>query len=111
MSAGVARILREVADLIEPPGRWTKGSFARDEHQLEVSEFSPCAVCWCVLGAVRRLTNESNELRWGAQDAIAAGVATVEGNKTAISWWNDSQSAVAPIVAVLRAAADKAEQA
>lgn len=30
---------------------WTQGSYARDKHGNRVSEISPLATCWCLLGA------------------------------------------------------------
>lgn len=105
MSAEVARILRDAADLIEPPGRWTRGTLARDEHGLPVAAESPDAVCWCALGAVQRVASADTNARWDALEAIEAIVA----EPAPISHWNDRQPSAALVISVLRDAADEEE--
>ena len=41
--------------LLEDPKHWTKDAFARNKDGQEVDESSPDAVCWCVVGACRKL--------------------------------------------------------
>lgn len=37
---------------------WTKGAFARDEHDVSVSPISDSACRWCLLGALRTVVGE-----------------------------------------------------
>lgn len=50
----VADILTAAADLIEKPGAWTQGAFARDEHGCSTGWRSEDAKCFCVSGAITR---------------------------------------------------------
>lgn len=105
MSAEVARVLREAADLIEPPGRWTRGWLARDRYGWGVLPLSIHAVCWCVRGAIHRVA-PSHDLMLGA--VMAAGD---QAGTCTLSKWNDAPGRTADeIVAALRAAADEAER-
>lgn len=53
MTAPVSQVLSEAADLLEKPGAWTQGVFARNAkgENTGLSEIRGKAVCWCVLGA------------------------------------------------------------
>ena len=96
---GVAAVLLAAADLIEPEGRWVQVSFASDRHGLEVGVKSPYAVCFCALGAIQRV----------AQDTVDEGPAYAALKRVVrgpISNWNDADGRTqAEVVAALRAAA------
>lgn len=47
--------LRDLRDLLEPPGNWTTGTYARNADGRGVGEISPIATCWCLRGGVARL--------------------------------------------------------
>ena len=51
--------LKAARDLISDPARWTQGWFAKNERGLNVSEDHPDACCWCVLGAMKRVSSSS----------------------------------------------------
>ena len=56
-----ARILRAVRDLLTPKGSWTQGSYARNFWGHACGVFEPSARCWCLEGAVTRVTGSC----WG----------------------------------------------
>jgi hypothetical protein len=106
MTASVADILRQAADLIEPKGAWTKHAMAREIGGRHVPVESTTAVCWCAVGAIVRLAPgyAANQLYC---DAIRAIERQVGGPVPA---FNDAAGRTqAEVVAALRAAADKAE--
>lgn len=94
----VAETIRTAAALIEPPGAWTTGAYARNADGLSVDPRHHDACCWCALGAIRRVTG----LGFESEAAIAlryfiGGVSVVP--------WND-YSAQADVVTALRACAE-----
>ena len=48
-------ILIAARDLIADPARWTRASFARNIEGKPVSAKSKTAVCWCAMGALKRV--------------------------------------------------------
>jgi hypothetical protein len=48
-----------VRELLDRPSRWTKGAFARNDAGVVVSPLSENAVCWCLLGAMHKVTGLS----------------------------------------------------
>jgi len=105
-AVSVADVLNAAADLIEPEGRWTQGTWARSS----VGDTDPIddAICWCAYGAIyqvcgRKWTPEANAgmrllcgvLRLGATDPMGS-----------IGLWNDKEGRTqAEVVAALREAA------
>lgn len=49
--------LTEVRALLSDPERWTKQAEARDEHGTPVNAWDAEATCWCLYGALIRVTN------------------------------------------------------
>lgn len=47
--------LLKAAALIEQPGRWTQGSYAKDRNGFPVSHTSKEAICFCMMGAVYKV--------------------------------------------------------
>ena len=79
-----AQVLRAARELLSDPARWTKGAWAEDGAGMEVSPVSPNAVCWCVEGALMRVS--------GVEVVTAVGfaleaLANVVGD---IAWYNDA---------------------
>lgn len=52
-----SEVLSQAADLIEPEGRWTQRSVARDAAGNVVHSLQDAAVCWCLVGAVQRVSS------------------------------------------------------
>lgn len=101
--AEVVQVLRQAADLVEPPGRWTTKYHARDEVGNPVYPMAPSAVCWCIIGACYRITNDMF-----LRDEAISAIRRFLQNRI-ISFWNDGQTNSEPVVAALRGAADQLE--
>ena len=56
-----ATVLRAVRALLTPPEAWTTGSYARNFWGHPCGVFDPSARCWCLEGAVARVTGSC----WG----------------------------------------------
>lgn len=57
-------ILRSIAqELKEHPDHWGKGSFALDATGRNVATTSPDAVCWCIMGMIRKYTRPPSDPR------------------------------------------------
>jgi len=52
----VSDVLDRAADLIEPEGAWCQGADARDAHGCDVDYDSPRAKCFCIVGAINRVS-------------------------------------------------------
>ena len=95
--------LAKAADLIEPPGAWTQGTFARDAHGEPTTSSGPRATCWCASGAIRRITPGRLDRRQ-ARDYLDKVVGT-------ITLFNDALGRTqAEVVAALREASNLAEK-
>jgi hypothetical protein len=101
MSA-VAKVLNDAADLIERRG-WTTGASARDEQGYVVRVASPEACCWCVAGAVQKVTHDTDLPLTPVWRALCDWLGLFE--ICAIPGWNDRQPGPEPVIAALRAAA------
>jgi hypothetical protein len=97
-----SELLKEAADLVEPPGRWIQEVIAQDEDGEETSVSMKPAVCWCAWGAIDETIRRHRA--WG-QDAFGFMERTVGGP---IGPFNDSHSQP-EVVAALRKAAELAE--
>ncbi len=96
-----ADILDRAADLIEPPGAWTRKELARDARGRAVDVNAPTAVSWCCSGAVAYQCGGFGNAR--AMRAIDA-LERLTGHR--LSRWNDApQRTQAKVVAALRKAA------
>ena len=49
-------LARQVRELLAVPERWTQGWLARDANGVGCPPTSKRAVCWCLDGAMRRVT-------------------------------------------------------
>jgi hypothetical protein len=104
--ATVAETLEMAASLIEPEGAWTTGAFARDARHHPVPEHEDDAKCFCVAGAIYRVTISA----FGASRALTffSDALALDGQ---VATWNDApERTQAEVVAALRAAAAKARE-
>ena len=44
----------KIKELLSDPSKWTQGKIARDSSMNEIHPNDPQAVCWCLIGAVRK---------------------------------------------------------
>ena len=54
------QIIKDARDLINDKNKWTQDAFARDEEYKRVPISSSEAVCWCAVGALRKVARENN---------------------------------------------------
>lgn len=102
----VSDVLSKAADLIEPEGAWTQGTWARRaDGSTPYGEISDeDAVCFCALGAIWRVCGAINITANRAEDALG----TVLGKFT-VGEWNDLNGRTqAEVVAALREASKRA---
>lgn len=48
--------LKAVRELLAKPERWTKDAYARDADGARVEATDPRATCWCLSGAITKVT-------------------------------------------------------
>ena len=49
-------IIRGMLDLLRVESRWTKGYYAKDAEGYDIEATNPFAVCWCLAGALMKIT-------------------------------------------------------
>lgn len=88
---------KTVAELLEDPARWTKGSGARDGSGRPVVCNAKEAVTWCILGGAGKIHGDLTcEVRAALQDVTKAFY---------ISDWNDAPERThAEVLAAVREA-------
>ena len=64
--SNIVRILQSAREIIADPARWTKNAVARNAAGKEVPASHPEAVCWCVTGAIGRVTGYPDIERYRA---------------------------------------------
>lgn len=101
--ASVSEVLGAAADLLEKPGAWTQGGWARDGLGDRVVSTSSAATCWCAMGAMIRVAFATGRDADGAVDRLAKLVGANIGK------WNDHPARTqAEVVDTLRQAARQA---
>lgn len=55
-----SEVLDGVLNILSEPERWTKGANARDARRREVDIADPRATCWCIHGALLRVSGPVN---------------------------------------------------
>jgi hypothetical protein len=104
----IADVLNRAADLLEKPGAWTQGWFARDAIGNKTPVDSRSATCFCVMGALQRAANatHSDDVIIAAREILIANGARAKGPLGRIANWNDApERTQAEVVAKLREAA------
>lgn len=99
-SPEVAGVLLAAAELLEKPGAWTQGEFAKTASGDGTYWNSPDAVCWCAEGAIRHVG--------GGSDAIITLRRSLglPGGLYPVAGWNDKHIRTqAEVVSALRSAA------
>lgn len=88
MSAETARVLREARKLIERPEAWTRGAFARSSAQWPVASDDAEAACWCIHGAINRISR----IACREDGAMDAKIALRNALPASIALFNDDPS-------------------
>jgi hypothetical protein len=100
-----AQTLRACADLLRPPGAWTKKVWARDLRGEPLFASSPSATCWCAVGAITRVDPPQ-----GSYAKVYRCLYQVIG-ETHLPTWNDVPARTqAEVVAAFEKAAELAER-
>jgi hypothetical protein len=101
MSKSVSEILDAAADLIEPEGAWTQGTWARKASGSLTSAHFEDAVCFCARGAIVRAGNFPLTAELPRLNDLAGF-----RNAAEMARWNDApERTQAEVVAKLREAA------
>ena len=105
--ADIAAKLDEARALIEPEGAWTQGKYARGKSGREAKATSKSAVCFCAMGAVGRVFDDSHpNLCTPGMPHLAKAAGT-----DCIYQWNDApERTQAEVIEALRKAAELARQ-
>jgi hypothetical protein len=92
-----SEVLSRAADLIEPEGAWTQGSYGRTADGSSVYYDDPNAVCFCLRGALRRVDPTGSWMEYAANHRLSAA-------------WNDAFGRTqAEVVSALRQASQLAK--
>ena len=103
----VADVLNAAADLLDKPGAWAQGSLALGSSGESLSVDSSEAVCFCIVGAIRRVSgfNRRPEKTVPLRQAVARSLG-LPGYKAPLVAWNDApERTQAEVVQALRDAA------
>lgn len=101
----VSEILDKAADLIEPEGAWTRNALARRPDGHLIGPLEEGATCWCLYGALDRVTGVS-----GYDGQAATALSNVIDDY--VSEWNDRPARTQQeVVTALREAARKEREA
>ena len=107
--ASVADVLNRAADLLEKPGAWTQGEWARDKNG-EGEPLPGSDVCWCAYGACYAV----NGYTWrgcGLDVVYALDQWSRANSYPSIQHFNDEPGRTqAEVVAALREAARQSER-
>lgn len=82
-------------ELFKSARQWTTGAYARDHKNkkigLTVEECGPDAVCWCLLGGLRRCYPDPL-IRAEARKRLVMAIAIHSGREKSIPEFNDSKN-------------------
>jgi hypothetical protein len=84
----IAELREEAAQLLERG--WTKYTFAQDANGQPVGPFSDKAVCWCMAGAIRRVSGQPGASPFAYAEVYDAVAAELARDGHALSRFNDA---------------------
>jgi hypothetical protein len=71
----IQQIAADIAEeLRQHPDRWTTGCTARDQQGNPVASDDDTAVCWCLMGHIRRRAPSENEYTFGRPFFLLEGL-------------------------------------
>ena len=87
-----SELLIKAKAVIADPKHWTQGWYAKDAKGQSTGPSTPDAVCWCSLGALKKVAHEENtySTRFAATEYLA--VASDEWGYSGIPDFNDNSS-------------------
>lgn len=99
-----SEVLSKAADLIEPEGAWARHQLAKSAHDQVVNPTDERAVCWCMAGAMQRITPVLGNVYYRAHEFVARSL-----DIPTFASWNDAPGRTqAEVVKALRDAAELA---
>ena len=101
-------ILLAAADLLDAPGAWCRGAFARDAESRPVSARDPSAECWCAFGAISRASQDADHAAHDTACMRLSEQLAREGYEPGIVDWNEDDFRTrTQVVRMLRRAAQQ----
>ena len=105
-------VLTKARELISDPAKWTQGASAKNRDGKVVGLMSDDAECFCLIGAIDRITldgeDADNDTAWAGAEAYRLTRDAIGGG--AISEWNDEPKRThADVISALDAAIEKAK--
>lgn len=91
----VVAVLTGVRALIADPAHWTKGVYARAANGRETLHDSEDAVCWCLVGAIKKVGGYELDREIPPEIINTLCTAGVGNDETA---WNDAKRRTHPRV-------------
>ncbi len=83
-----------LVELFDSEAKWAKRVLARDKYNMPVSNLSPYAVCWCLVGGIKKIYGINRRIN---DKLIEAGKAlgfekrfAIDGQVPSVSRFNDS---------------------
>lgn len=89
-NTSLANYLKAARRVIEKPENWTQGRLAKDSNGYEVCEASSTAVCFCAVGALRKVKYSSFGSDSVAFSEVFEYLRNFTPNSEPISYFNDS---------------------
>lgn len=109
MPSTVADTLNAAADLLSKPGAWTQGAYSRSKNGSTTSDMVAARpTCWCILGALAKVTRSNPLDPWVGQRRAALDVLEDIIHDDAPDWNDYEDREQDEVVAKLREAAAKA---
>lgn len=105
----IVEALKATKALIDTPKKWTKGALARAESGEPIYTDDPEAVCFCLHGAVNRVSGHQEHLRRGAKDKIALAIDTMYPGYGIAEFNDSSETTHEMMLELLDKAIDAAE--
>ena len=107
----IEQLLRNAYKKIEKPENWCQGSYAQNSHGERVSEISPKACSWCLVGSLCAQYNQPvvPEEHVKVFRLLKSSVHQFDGETVMLHIWNDrSHRHHTDVLAVLATAAEMA---
>lgn len=90
--------------LIEKPENWTRRALARDVDNISLTADDPDAICFCAIGAIRKIANSTKEEEFALEKLRQLDVVTSVG----VAIYNDTHTH-AEVLAMFDLAIEAAE--